>query len=136
MSLLNVVGPNLIVGSQRRRRIWMLGAWVRTANHNAGILPATFIIPWFPSSNLFSLKHSSFLHRLFARQRKSLLPARSVQNARRYILAHRRSVLESVTRPAADKPNVLDTRVPVDQKISVPRVFVLANARLYNRRVA
>src|SRR5260370_15338542 len=79
-----------------------------------------------------SLKYRPPLHRLLAPQRKSLLPLRSVQNPRRHVLPDRRPVLEPVPRPAAHEPNVLHLRMPVDQKISVPSIFVLAYAGLHN----
>src|SRR5713226_673668 len=83
-----------------------------------------------------SLKYGPPLHRLLAPQRKSLLPLRSVQNPRRHVLPDRRPVLEPVPRPAAHEPNVLHLRMPVDQKISVPSIFVLAYSHLHNRRPA
>src|SRR5216684_7682576 len=45
-------------------------------------------------------------------------------------------MLEPMPRPAANKPHVFYLRMPVDQKISIPRIFVLADPRLHNRRAA
>src|SRR6266404_1351199 len=45
-------------------------------------------------------------------------------------------MLEPVSRSAAYKPNVLYFRMPVDQEITIPSVFVLANTRLHNGRAA
>ena len=45
-------------------------------------------------------------------------------------------MLESVSRTAADKPHVFHLRMPVDQKIAVGSIFVLAHARLDHRRIS
>src|SRR5580704_9582888 len=45
-------------------------------------------------------------------------------------------MLESMPRPAADEPNIFGARMPIDQKISARSIFVLANARLDDRRIA
>src|ERR1041385_6308241 len=44
-------------------------------------------------------------------------------------------MLESMPRSTANDPNVLDRRMPIDQKIAVRRVLVLANAALHHRRI-
>src|SRR5260370_16815226 len=79
------------------------------------------------------LKHCPPLHHLFTRQRKPLLYRSATQNPPRHIFPHRRSMLETVPRSAANKPTVVHLRMLVDQKISIPRIFVLANPRLHNR---
>src|ERR1700684_2700508 len=45
-------------------------------------------------------------------------------------------MLESMPRTAAHKPQILGARMPVDQKIPARSIFILANARLDDRRVA
>src|SRR5437016_5150475 len=45
-------------------------------------------------------------------------------------------MLESVARAAARKPHVLHFRVPINQEIAARGVFVLADTRFYNGRVA
>src|SRR5260370_31130942 len=80
------------------------------------------------------LKHCPPLHHLFTRQRKPLLYLPATQNPPRHIFPHRRSMLETVPRSAANKPNAVPLRMLVDQKISIPRIFVLANPPTHNRR--
>src|SRR5713101_7710700 len=89
---------------------------------------------WHSRRTACSLEHRPSLHGPLARQRKPRLFRHSAKNPLRHIFAHRRPVLEPVSRSAAYKPDVLDLRVPVNQEISIPSIFVLANARLHDRR--
>src|SRR6266487_3860924 len=57
-------------------------------------------------------------------------PPRSTQNQTRDQLSHGGSVLEPVTRAAADEPRVSRLRMVVDDEVLVGRLFVLAHARL------
>src|SRR5260370_664564 len=63
-------------------------------------------------------------------------PRPSVHSPPRQSAPDCRPGLDPVLRPAAHEPNVLHLRMPVDQKLSVPSIFVLAYARLHNRRPA
>src|ERR1700720_182236 len=45
-------------------------------------------------------------------------------------------MFKPMSRSAAHKPNVFDSWMPVNQKIPVPGILVLANARFHNRRPA
>src|SRR6516162_9471151 len=69
------------------------------------------------------------LHRRLARKRKTRLGLPLPAYQRRRIFAERRAVLESVAGAPSRKPDILDLWMPVDQKISVRSVFVLAYAR-------
>src|ERR1700730_8242695 len=82
------------------------------------------------------LEHGSFLRHLLASQRKSRLPFRSFQNPGCNILAERGAMLKPVPRASAHKPDVFHFRMPVDQEISIPSVFVLAYAGLDDGRAA
>jgi len=59
------------------------------------------------------------LHRLLTRQRKSRLRRHRAHQTPRHIFAHRRPMLKSVSRSAANHPNILMLRMPVHQKISI-----------------
>src|SRR6266550_4290997 len=61
-------------------------------------------------------------------------PPRSTQNQTRDQLSHGGSVLEPVTRAAADEPRVSRLRMVIDDEVLVGRLFVLAHARLEQRR--
>src|SRR5947207_9085112 len=61
-------------------------------------------------------------------------PPRSAQNQTRDQLSHGGSVLEPVTRAAADEPGVSRLRMVIDDEVLVRRLFVLAHARLEQRR--
>src|SRR5882762_255663 len=69
-------------------------------------------------------------------QRKSSFGCGAVEQLSRNIFPDRRAVLEPMSRAPACKPHIFHLRMPVDQKIPVPSVFVLAHARFHNRRVA
>src|ERR1700722_10773269 len=45
-------------------------------------------------------------------------------------------MLESMPRLAAHKPNIVGAGMPIDQKIAARSIFVLADARLDDRRIA
>src|SRR2546423_9931314 len=109
-----------------------------SATAAATLLPSLSLCPLCLRGNplLLLLKNRALLHRLFAGQRNPRLARSPVQNLPCHILPQRRPMLESVPRSASHKPNVLHLWVLVDQKIPVPRVFVLADARLHNRRIA
>src|SRR5437899_8340971 len=72
------------------------------------------------------------LERFFARQQEARLGLRIVQDLTREVFSHRRTVLESMSGAASREPNVAQRRVPVDQEVAVPGVFVLADSRLNN----
>src|SRR5262249_19345578 len=80
------------------------------------------------------LKDRSILHSALPPQRKSPLMLGPVQDVARNIFADGRSMLESVSRTAANQPNIRHFRMPVDQKIPAGSVLILANSRLHNRR--
>src|SRR2546429_671091 len=69
-------------------------------------------------------------------QRKSSLGCGAAEQLARNIFPDRRAVLEPMPRAPACKPHIFHFRMPVDQKIPVRSVFVLAHARFHNRRVA
>src|SRR6266849_2464726 len=73
---------------------------------------------WHSPRAASSLEHRPSLHSLLASQRKAHLFHHSTDNPLSHILAYRRPVLESMSRSAAYKPNVLDLRVSVNQKVS------------------
>jgi hypothetical protein len=59
-----------------------------------------------------------------------------MENHVRRHLADRRTVFESEARTASRNPDVPSLRVAVKNEVAVPRLLVLANARLDERRVA
>src|SRR6266576_672184 len=69
-------------------------------------------------------------------QRKSRLGCGAAEQLAGNILPDRRAVLEPMPGAPACKPHIFHFRMPVDQKIPVRSVFVLAHARFHNRRVA
>src|SRR5580704_5116696 len=76
------------------------------------------------------------LHFILGLERKSWLAGGSIQDAFCDVFAQRRPMLESMPRPAANKPNIFGAGMPIDQKISARSIFVLANTSLNDRRVA
>src|SRR5256884_122778 len=92
-------------------------------------------------SSRFGLKPAALVHRAFFRgflgfQRESRLRFCSVQKLPGERVPRGRAMLESVARAAARKPHVLHFRVPINQEIAARGVFVLADTRFYNGRVA
>src|SRR5437762_4705430 len=61
-------------------------------------------------------------------------PPRSAQNQTRDQLSHGGPVLAPVTRAASDEPRVSRLRMVIDDEVLVRRLFVLAHARLEQRR--
>src|SRR6266568_1001995 len=80
-------------------------------------------------------ENSPLLYRHFRAQRKPRLGLGAVKESSSHIFAQGRAVLEPVSRAPARKPNIFHLRMPVDQKIPVRSIFVLANARFHNRRI-
>src|SRR5580704_369349 len=81
------------------------------------------------------LIHGPLLESFLRRQRIARLGRGLVQELARNIFADCRPMLESVPRPAADEPHIFHLRMPVDQKIAVRCIFVLADARLDHWRI-
>src|ERR1700692_4267361 len=71
----------------------------------------------------------------FAGQRKARFGRAAVRQLLRKVCSERRPMFEPVPGTSARKPHVIYFRVPVDQKISVRSVFILAHARLDDWRV-
>src|ERR1700756_197841 len=84
---------------------------------------------------LTCLVDSSLLSGLFCRQRKAWFSRDVVKNPAAQILTQRRSVFKAMTGAAARDPYVFKIRMTVDEKVAVPRVFVLAYPSLDNRRM-
>src|SRR5215469_15286777 len=77
----------------------------------------------------------AFLNRCFCRQRKKRLLHLVVLHAIGRIFSHRRTMLEAVARATADQPDILKSRMLIDEEIAVGSVFILADARFDDRRV-
>ena len=56
-------------------------------------------------------------------------------DSRSDIFADSRAVFEAMTRSPAREPHVLEFRMTIDQEIAIRSVFVLAHARIDQRRV-
>ena len=81
------------------------------------------------------LVNRPILNIFLRRQRKSRLDAPRLRNSLRHVLPQRRSVLESMPRPAARNPHIFEIGMPVNQKIPARSIFVLADARFHQRRI-
>src|SRR5580704_6673135 len=68
-------------------------------------------------------------------ERESRLGGNTAINLRGHVFADHRTVLESVTRAAADQPNFTEVRVSIDQEIASGGVLVLANSGFYQGRI-
>src|SRR6266436_3020290 len=79
--------------------------------------------------------YRALLTSVLRRQRKSRLRSRAVEELAGNIRADRRPMFESMSRAPAHKPNIFHRWMPVDQKIPVRTVFVLAHTRFDNRRI-
>src|SRR5262245_55962537 len=88
-----------------------------------------------PEQAAATLVHSSLLDLLLRREAEARLACAALENSGSHVLAHRRPVLEPVTRTAADQPQVLVVRVTIDQEIAVGRVLVLADLASDERSV-
>src|SRR6185295_19575991 len=74
------------------------------------------------------LEYGPVLGGFFALDREARLCGVGSKDAFAGVFADGRTVFEAVSRASADQPNVFKIRMPVDQKISVRRVLVLADA--------
>src|SRR5262245_9957590 len=81
------------------------------------------------------LIYLSILDPLLAFKTKPQLFQSITCNHPRHVLTHDRSMLESMPRSTTNDPNILKLRMPVDQKITIRRVLILANTRLQHRRI-
>src|ERR1700719_1038888 len=71
----------------------------------------------------------------FAGKRKAWFAWAAIQHLLREVFSKRGAVFEPVPGASAREPHIIYFRVPVDQKIAVRSVFVLAYARFHNWRV-
>src|SRR5258708_33184971 len=92
--------------------------------------------PWsFPTCTR-ALVHGALLHGPFRGETEAGL--RGVSGSEHLsgkILAHGRTMLESVTRSSTGQPDVFHLRMAIQQKVPVGAVFVLADARLDKRGI-
>src|SRR5713101_3145095 len=68
-------------------------------------------------------------------QRKARLARSAIKKLTRNIFPYRWPVLEPMPGASACKPHIFHFRMPVDQKIPVRGILILANARFNNRRI-
>src|SRR6185437_10902698 len=76
--------------------------------------------------------HRSGLHCLLARQQKPLFRRSTPKHHISNVGSYRGPVLESMARTTAHQPNVFEIRMAVNEKVTVPRVFILAHPRFQN----
>ena len=74
--------------------------------------------------------HGALLGGLFCQQRKARFGGGMVKDARAQVFSQRRAMFESMAGAAARDPYILKIRMLVDEKVTVPCVFVLAYAGL------
>src|ERR1700730_6070258 len=79
--------------------------------------------------------YRTLLFRRFARQCKARFGWPAIQYLLRDVFSKRGSMFEPVPRASACEPHIVYFRVPVDQKIAVRSVFVLAHTRLDDWRI-
>src|SRR5262245_1623 len=77
----------------------------------------------------------ALLHGLLSREGKARLGGRVIKHTCTHVFAKRRSVLESVAGAAAGEPQIVEAWMPVNEKVAIPRVLVLAHAAFNHRSI-
>src|SRR5579864_6827542 len=79
-----------------------------------------------------TLVDSSLLGCLLCRNRKPRLGRCVVEKTLGQVFSQRRAVLKAMPRATSRDPHIIKVRMSVDQKVTVPCVFILAHARFQN----
>ena len=82
-----------------------------------------------------ALVHRAVLDRVLGGQGEARFGRGSVENLAGDVLAKCGPMFEPMARAPAGKPYIFHFRVPIHKEIAARRVFVLAHARLNDRRV-
>src|ERR1700719_957795 len=79
--------------------------------------------------------YRTVLFRRLAGKRESRFGRAAIQYLLREVFSKRGAMFEPVAGATAREPHIIYSRVPVDQKITVGSIFVLAHTRFHDRRV-